>query len=46
MSYFTIKRSFWVVPSVDILKEYEKIDKLIEILEKLDVGKIINYVKL
>ncbi len=46
MSYFTIKRSFWVVPSVDVLKEYEKIDKLLEILEKSGVGKIINYVKL
>ncbi len=46
MYYFTIKRSFWVVPSVDILKEYEKIDKFLEILEKSGVGKIINYVKL
>ena len=46
MSYFTIKRSFWVVPSVDVLKEYEKIDKLLETLEKSGVGKIINYVKL
>ncbi len=45
MSYFTIKRSFWIVPSVDVLKEFEKIDKFLEILEKSGVEKIISYVK-
>ncbi len=45
MSYFTIKRSFWVVPSVDVLKEYEKIDKYLELLEKSKVREIIKYVK-
>ncbi len=45
MSYFTIKRSFWIVPSVDVLKEFEKIDKFLGILEKSGVGKIISYVK-
>ena len=27
MSYFTIKRSFFLVPSTTMLKEFEKIDK-------------------
>ena len=31
MSYFTIKRSFFLVPSTTMLKEFEKIDKFLEI---------------
>ena len=46
MSYFTIKRSFFLVPSTAMLKEFEKIDKFLEILEKSGVGKIISSVKL
>ena len=46
MSYFTIKRSFFLVPSTTMLKEFEKIDKFLEILEKSGVGKIIASVKL
>ena len=46
MSYFTIKRSFFLVPSTTMLKEFEKIDKFLEILEKSGVGNIIASVKL
>ena len=46
MSNFTIKRSFWLGPSQEVLKEYKKIDKYMELLEKSGVGKILEYVKL
>lgn len=42
MSYFTIKNSFFLVPSNDVLEEFEKINYFIEILEKSGVGKIID----
>ena len=46
MKYFTIKRPFFLVPTVDILEEYEKIDKFINLLENSGVGEIIKNVKL
>ena len=45
MKYFTIKRSFFLVPSLDMLKEYEKIDKFMNLLEKSGVAEIIKSVK-
>lgn len=42
MSYFNIKRTFFLVPSNTCLEEYEKIDKFMSILEKSGVGKIIE----
>lgn len=42
MSYFNIKRTFFLVPSNACLEEYEKIDKFMSILEKSGVGKIIE----
>lgn len=45
MSYFTIKRPFFLVPTPTIVKEYEKIDKYINLLEKSGVWKIIKSVK-
>ena len=45
MSYFTIKRSFWLVPSYRCDEEFQKIDKFMEFLEKSGVGKIIESVK-
>ena len=45
MKYFTIKRSFFLVPSLDIVKEYEKIDKFINLLENSGVAEIIKNVK-
>ena len=45
MKYFTIKRSFFLVPSSNIVKEYEKIDKFMNLLENSGVAKIINSVK-
>lgn len=45
MKYFTIKRAFFLVPSLDIMKEYERIDKFMVILEKSGVSQIIKYVK-
>ncbi len=46
MEYFTIKRSFFLVPSLDILKEYEKINKFMAVLEKSEVSRIIKNVNL
>lgn len=45
MNYFTINRTFFLVPSLDIVKEYEKIDKFMKILEKSGVSEIIRKVK-
>lgn len=45
MKYFTINRAFFLVPSIDIVKEYEKIDKFMTLLENSEVGKIIKSVK-
>ena len=45
MSYFTIKRSFWLVPSYRCDEEFQKIDKFMEFLKKSGVGKIIESVK-
>lgn len=45
MSYFTIKSSFWLVPSNRCNEEFKKIDKFMEFLEKSGVGKIIESVK-
>ena len=45
MRYFTIKRTFFLVPSLDIVKEYEKIDKFMNLLENSGVAEIIKNVK-
>lgn len=45
MEYFIIKRSLFIVPSKKCSVEFEKIDKFMNLLEKSDVGKIINSVK-
>ena len=45
MKYFTIKRSFFLVPSSNIVKEYEKIDKFMNLLENSGVAEIIKSVK-
>ena len=45
MSYFTIKKSFWLVPSNRCDEEFEKIDKFMEFLERSGVGKILESVK-
>lgn len=42
MNYFTIKRSFFIVPSSKCDEEFEKIDKFLKILDKSGVGKLIN----
>ena len=46
MSYFTIKRPIWLVPSNRVIEEYQKIDKFFQILEKSGVGEIIKSVNL
>ena len=46
MSYFSIKRPIFIVPSEKCNVELEKIDKFIIFLEKSGVGKIIERVKL
>lgn len=45
MKYFTIKRSLFLVPQANMIEEYEKIDKFMQILEKSDVAEIIKNVK-
>jgi len=45
MYYFTIKRSFFLVPSKECYEEIKKIDKFMKLLENSGVGKIIEYVK-
>ena len=45
MGYFNIKRNLFLVPQVEVLGEYEKIDKFMELLEKSGVSKIIKSVK-
>ena len=42
MKYFTIKNSFFLVPSCKCDEEFIKIDYFLEILEKSEVGKIID----
>lgn len=44
MKYFTIKRGI-LVHSSNIMKEYEKIDKFMNLLENFRVAEIINSVK-
>lgn len=44
MEYFTINRSFFLVPSPKVVKEYEKIDKFMNLLEKSAVSQIIKSV--
>ncbi len=46
MEYFSIKRSFFIVPSQKSNVEFEKIDKFMDLLEKSRVWKIIECVKL
>ena len=45
MKYFTINRSFFLAPSLYMLKEYEKIDKFMNLLENSGVAEIIKNVK-
>ena len=45
MKYFTIKRSFFLVPHTTMVEELEKIDKFMNILEKSGVAEIIKNVK-
>ena len=45
MSYFSIKRPIFIVPSEKCNAEFKKIDEFIVFLEKSGVGKIIEYVK-
>ena len=45
MSYFNIKKSFFLVPPKEVLGEFEKIDKFMELLEKSGVAEIIKDVK-
>lgn len=42
MSYFTIKRSISIVSSNKRREKYDKIDKFIEILNKSEIGKLIE----
>ena len=42
MNYFTIKKSFFLVPSKECCEEIEKIDKFLYILEKSGIGTIIE----
>lgn len=45
MNYFTIKRSFFIVSSNKCCEEYEKIDRFIKILNKSEIGKIIENIQ-
>ena len=45
MKYFTINRSFFLAPSLYMLKEYEKIDKFMNLLENSGFAEIIKNVK-
>lgn len=42
MCYFTIKRSFFLVYSNEVIEEFNKIDKFMLLLEKSGVGKILE----
>lgn len=42
MNYFTIKRTFFLVYSNEVLEEFAKIDKFMLLLEKSGVGKILE----
>ena len=44
MDNFTIKRPFFQIPSAKCIKEYEKIDKFIDILKKSGIAQIIKFV--
>ena len=46
MSYFTINKPIFIVPSEKCNADYEKIDIFMKLLEDSGVGKIIEYVKL
>ena len=45
MKYFTINRTFFLAPSLYMLKEYEKIDKFMNLLENSGVAEIIKNIK-
>lgn len=45
MNYFTIKKTIFLVYSNKVVEEYNKIDKFIEILNKSNIGKIIENVQ-
>ena len=45
MNYFNINRAIFIVPSNKCTEEFDKIDKFIGILNKSDVGKIIEKVQ-
>ena len=45
MNYFTIKRSIFIVPSNKCYEEFNKIDKFISILNKSNIGIIIEKVQ-
>lgn len=44
MNNFTIKKPFFQIPSIQCYKEFEKIDKFMEILQKSEICKIIESV--
>ena len=44
MKYFTIKRQLFLVPQANIVEEYEKIDRFMDVLEKSGIAKIIKSV--
>ena len=45
MTYFNINRTIFIVPSSKCNEEFDKIDKFIGIMNKSDIGKIIEKVK-
>ena len=42
MNYFTTIKSFFIVPSLEVYEEFEKIDKFIDILNKSEIGNLIE----
>ena len=45
MNYFIIKRSIFIVPSKECYEEFDKIDKFISILNKSNIGTLIEKVQ-
>lgn len=45
MNYFTIKRTIFIVPSKECYEELDKIDKFIPILNKSNIGTLIDKVQ-
>ena len=45
MNYFSTKRPFFIVPSIQCCEEFEKIDKFLEILNKSGIENIIKNVQ-